>query len=55
MVANFKLTKKEITLWTDHWVPPSPHQEYIPYMNLFRPLAKTQWHLMSEIDDEYCV
>lgn len=52
MKQAFKMSKKEVTLWTDHWVPPSPHQEYIPYMNVLRPISRTHWHL-TEGDDEF--
>jgi hypothetical protein len=38
-MSEFKFTAKEVTLWTDHWVPSSPHQENLPWVCLFRPLS----------------
>lgn len=49
-----KAYSKHLLLWREHWTgPPEPHEENIPYMQLFRPLGQTQWHMVNAWGDDY--
>lgn len=39
----FEKAAKIITMWTEHWTPSEPHQELIPWVGWFRPVAARNW------------
>ena len=54
MAALLQMSHDAAELWTEHWVPSSPHQELIPWCAWFREIAarRPAWEVLYP-DEEY--
>lgn len=54
MNALMQFSHEVVELWTEHWVPSSPHQELIPWCAWFREIGarRPMWEFLYP-DEEY--